>query len=198
MSTITTSINEKYMDSLIVYGFAAMMTAAQCKAARALLGWSQEDLSNRSLMGVAALRNFERGKTIPMRNNLLALKTALEEGGIEFLMRTAAAKAFGTEAQEGRERARTNLKNPTSTDHGSRHKAIAPACALRERPTPSPKRPNHQSSPATSPYLTSGFPRDRFQQPHSLHSSAEPDARDGEAADRQSHALRRQPLAPCP
>ena len=58
------------------------MTPEQCRAARALLGWSQSDLAKRSKVSISAIRNFERGMTMPVVNNLDALKRAVEAGGV--------------------------------------------------------------------------------------------------------------------
>lgn len=57
------------------------MTPAQCRAARALLNWSQEELARRSGVAVSSIRTFEVGKSHPMRNNMAALVGALEQGG---------------------------------------------------------------------------------------------------------------------
>ena len=62
-----------------------MITAAQCRAARALLGVTQDKLAARSGVSQKAIANFERGKTVPMRANLIVLKQTLELMGVEFL-----------------------------------------------------------------------------------------------------------------
>jgi transcriptional regulator with XRE-family HTH domain len=69
------------MPSLMV----ARMTPAQCRAARALLNWSQQELAERANMSVTALRNFERGASDMMRNNLAAIRAVLQAEGIELL-----------------------------------------------------------------------------------------------------------------
>ena len=61
------------------------MTAEQCRAARALLNWSQDHLAAQASISVTTLRNFERGATAPVRNNLAALRSALEAAGVEFI-----------------------------------------------------------------------------------------------------------------
>ncbi|MBN8872856.1 MAG: helix-turn-helix transcriptional regulator [Rhodospirillales bacterium] len=61
------------------------MNAAQCRAGRGLVNWSQERLAEAAEVSVTALRNFERGATQPMRRNLAALRAALEAGGVEFI-----------------------------------------------------------------------------------------------------------------
>ena len=42
-----------------------MITPAQCRAARGLLKWTQEELAVRSGVGAPAIINFEGGKTSP-------------------------------------------------------------------------------------------------------------------------------------
>ena len=58
------------------------MTPAQSRAARALIDWSQDRLAEQSGVSVTAIRNFERGATTPVRNNLAALRAALEAAGV--------------------------------------------------------------------------------------------------------------------
>jgi transcriptional regulator with XRE-family HTH domain len=61
-----------------------MLTPAQCRAARALLNWSQQQLANASLVGNATIRNFESEKSEPTHSTLAALRRALESANIEF------------------------------------------------------------------------------------------------------------------
>lgn len=61
------------------------MTPAQCRAARALLEWSQEALAEETEVSVAALRNFERSRSALARNNAKAVQAAFERAGIEFI-----------------------------------------------------------------------------------------------------------------
>ena len=63
------------------------MTPAQCRAARALLDWTQEDLARRAQVGVVTLRQFERGVSQPRRAILAALRRALEVAGVRFIDR---------------------------------------------------------------------------------------------------------------
>ena len=63
------------------------MTPAQCRAARALLDWTQDDLAVAAQVGVVTLRQFERGATEPRRAILTALRRALEEAGVRFIDR---------------------------------------------------------------------------------------------------------------
>jgi DNA-binding XRE family transcriptional regulator len=61
------------------------ITPAQCRAARGLLGWNQDDLAKAAKVGVNTLRNFEADRSAPMTNNLAAIQSALEAAGIEFI-----------------------------------------------------------------------------------------------------------------
>ena len=60
-----------------------MITPAQCRAARALLDWSQQDLAKAAHLGLSTIRDFEKGRRAPTHNNLHGIKLALEEGGVE-------------------------------------------------------------------------------------------------------------------
>jgi transcriptional regulator with XRE-family HTH domain len=62
-----------------------MITAAQSRAARAFLNWSQPDLATAAGTSVSTIRDFETGKRVPILNNLNALQRALEDAGIVFL-----------------------------------------------------------------------------------------------------------------
>ena len=62
-----------------------MVTREQCKAGRALVGWSQTDLADAADVGLSTVRDFETGKRTPINNNLSAIKSALETAGVEFI-----------------------------------------------------------------------------------------------------------------
>jgi ribosome-binding protein aMBF1 (putative translation factor) len=59
-----------------------MMSPEQCRAARAWLGWSQQELAQRSRVGLSTVKDFERGDRKPMVNNLEAMRRAIEDGGM--------------------------------------------------------------------------------------------------------------------
>jgi transcriptional regulator with XRE-family HTH domain len=63
------------------------VTPAQCRAARALLDWTQDDLAVAAQVGVVTIRQFERGVSHPRRAILAALRRALEAAGVRFIDR---------------------------------------------------------------------------------------------------------------
>lgn len=67
----------------VVFGYSySMLSPEQCRAARGWLGWSQDELSKRARIGQSTLKDFEGGKRAPMRNNLEAIRHAIEAAGI--------------------------------------------------------------------------------------------------------------------
>jgi transcriptional regulator with XRE-family HTH domain len=57
----------------------------QCRAARALLGWSQADLSGKARVAKQTLVDFERGARTPYDRTLADIERALREGGAVFI-----------------------------------------------------------------------------------------------------------------
>lgn len=62
-----------------------MITPSQCRAARGLLDWSQQDLADAAGVGVVTVRQIEAGITEPRRATLQAVRHALVEAGVEFI-----------------------------------------------------------------------------------------------------------------
>ena len=60
------------------------ITPAQCRAARALLDWSQERLSEASGVGSKTIVDFEQGKRKPFARTIRDLRETFEAAGIEF------------------------------------------------------------------------------------------------------------------
>lgn len=62
-----------------------MLSAEQSRAARAWLGWGQEELARRAKVGLSTVRDFERGARAPIPNNREAMQRAFEAEGVRFL-----------------------------------------------------------------------------------------------------------------
>ena len=64
-----------------------MITSAQIRAARAMLDWSREQLSDNSSVGISALMRLESAEGVPSGNikTFEAVRKAFEKAGIEFL-----------------------------------------------------------------------------------------------------------------
>jgi predicted transcriptional regulator len=60
------------------------MTPAQCRAARALLDWTQGKLCEAAQVSGPTVQNFEDGKITPHRATLAMMQRALEDAGVEF------------------------------------------------------------------------------------------------------------------
>lgn len=61
------------------------ISPAQCRAARALLGWSQDDLSSHARIAKKSIADFEREVRNPQDRTVIALRAALEAFGVLFI-----------------------------------------------------------------------------------------------------------------
>jgi hypothetical protein len=64
-----------------------MITAAQIRAARALIGWTAVMLAERAHVGYQTVQRAENAEGVPKTtaSNLFAIQRALEDGGVVFL-----------------------------------------------------------------------------------------------------------------
>jgi transcriptional regulator with XRE-family HTH domain len=60
-----------------------MITASQCRAARGLLNWTQQELADAAHIGVATVRLFESEATMTRESTLVLLRRAFESAGVE-------------------------------------------------------------------------------------------------------------------
>ena len=60
------------------------VTPEQCRAARGWLDISQSELAEAANVSLSTVRDFEKGRRVPIGNNLNAMKGVLEAKGIEF------------------------------------------------------------------------------------------------------------------
>jgi transcriptional regulator with XRE-family HTH domain len=66
---------------------------AQCRAARALLNWSQEELVARAAVSKKTIADFERGATQPRAQTLAQITQAFKVAGIKFVKYSRAKNA---------------------------------------------------------------------------------------------------------
>lgn len=61
------------------------LTPAQCRAARAMLGWTNLDLARRSDLSASTVSFFETGRAFPQVDTRDRLQLALQAGGVTFI-----------------------------------------------------------------------------------------------------------------
>jgi predicted transcriptional regulator len=62
-----------------------MITPGQCRAARGLLDWSQQELADQAGVGIVTVRQLEAGANQPRRSTLEVITRAFETAGIELI-----------------------------------------------------------------------------------------------------------------
>lgn len=62
-----------------------LISAEQCRGARGMLGWSQDQLADAAGLSRATIADFERGGRTPTAGNILAIRAAFETAGLEFI-----------------------------------------------------------------------------------------------------------------
>lgn len=62
-----------------------MVSPRQIRAARALLGWSQQELADKAIVSLNALARLENGKVDSRVSTLQSIEAALTKAGILFL-----------------------------------------------------------------------------------------------------------------
>jgi DNA-binding XRE family transcriptional regulator len=60
------------------------MSPAQCRSARAWLGWSQDNLAKAAGVGLSTVKDFENENRTPIQSTQMAMRVALEGAGIGF------------------------------------------------------------------------------------------------------------------
>ena len=63
----------------------AMITPRQIRAARALLGWSQQQLGDKAIVSLNAVTRLEKGTVDSRSSTIIAIQKALTKAGVEFL-----------------------------------------------------------------------------------------------------------------
>jgi transcriptional regulator with XRE-family HTH domain len=78
-----------------------IISAAQCRAARALLDWSRDQLAENSVVALRTIVDFERGARAPRSATLLSLAKALESAGVEFIAENGGGAGVRLRARRG-------------------------------------------------------------------------------------------------
>ena len=60
------------------------ISPAQCRAARGLIAMDQAVLAKAANVSRNVIIDFEKGRRVPTRNNLVAIQRVLEKAGVEF------------------------------------------------------------------------------------------------------------------
>lgn len=71
------------------------ITPEQCRAARSLLGWSQDDLAAETAISRPTIAEFERGTRTPYPNNMAAIFEAFDKAGVAFIHDSEASAGGG-------------------------------------------------------------------------------------------------------
>lgn len=61
------------------------ITPEQCRAARGLLGWSQNELATNAHVSRPTVADFETKSRLPIKNNINAIHDSMFAAGVEFL-----------------------------------------------------------------------------------------------------------------
>jgi len=95
-----------------------MFSPAQLRAARALLGWSRDELAAACGLSAIAIKAFESGDSDPRVSTLLAFRAALSRAGVMFIDQTdwhGPGVAFAKNSEAGPRRQTTTPASPRKT-----------------------------------------------------------------------------------
>jgi DNA-binding XRE family transcriptional regulator len=80
----------------------SMITPAQIRGARAMLGLTQKELAERAGLSATALVNIETGASDPKASTIVAVQEALEAAGAEFIPNGVRVRVGRKEKRHGR------------------------------------------------------------------------------------------------
>jgi DNA-binding transcriptional regulator YiaG len=70
------------VDDIVQAAYQGRMSPEQCRAARGFVDWSQSDLATAANVSLSTVRDFEKGRRVPIANNLAAMEAALASQGV--------------------------------------------------------------------------------------------------------------------
>jgi transcriptional regulator with XRE-family HTH domain len=84
------SFKSQYVFAVVVKNLSTwhlliMLTPSQCRAARGLIGWNQQELADQAHIGIVTVHQFESGLSQPRRVTLEVIRRAFESAGVEFI-----------------------------------------------------------------------------------------------------------------
>ncbi len=77
-----------------------------------MLNWTQDDLAQAARDGIVTVRQFETGRAMPRSATLVAITSALEQAGIEFIPENGGGAGV---------RLKHRTSPPGEGEHSSRH-----------------------------------------------------------------------------
>lgn len=83
-----------------------MVTPEQCRAARGLLDWSQQELATCAAIGIVTVRQLEAGTIEPRRATLAVVRQAFENAGVEFIDENGGGAGVRLRDRQAHKRAR--------------------------------------------------------------------------------------------
>ncbi|QCO05903.1 helix-turn-helix domain-containing protein [Azospirillum argentinense] len=95
-----------------------MITPRQIRAARALLGWTQETLADTALVALTALKRLESDRLDVRDTTRDAVRKALEEHGVIFLSSARGLGVMLVDQPEGMPAAQQDVSGPSRQRHG--------------------------------------------------------------------------------
>jgi transcriptional regulator with XRE-family HTH domain len=72
----------------------------QSRAARGLMNWTLADLAAASSLSLSTVKNFENSLRDTTTANLIAIRRALEDAGVEFIPAKSGGKGVGVRLRE--------------------------------------------------------------------------------------------------
>ncbi|WP_330999227.1 helix-turn-helix domain-containing protein [Oryzicola mucosus] len=82
---------------------SVVLTIEQCRGARAMLGWSQDELAQAANVSRQTIADYERGARSPISNNLIAIRKAFEAAGLVFIAENGGGAGLRFEKPSGSE-----------------------------------------------------------------------------------------------
>lgn len=77
------------------------MKPNQCRAARALIGWSRPELSKAASVSTRSIAAFENGESEPYESTIAAIARALEDAGVEFIEQNGGGAGVRLKERDG-------------------------------------------------------------------------------------------------